>query len=44
VLDVSIKISIKVTNPNVTPIKYTSTTMDIFYRGTLMGQAQVRQF
>lgn len=41
VVDVSMKLSIKVTNPNVTPIKYTDTTMDIFYRGTLMGQAQV---
>jgi hypothetical protein len=41
VLDVSMKLSIKVTNPNITPIQYTATTMDIFYRGTLMGQAQV---
>lgn len=41
VVDVSMKISIKVTNPNVTPIKYTSTTMDMFYRGTLMGKAEV---
>lgn len=41
VVDVSMKLSIKVTNPNVTPIKYTETTMDIFYRGTLMGQAKV---
>jgi len=41
VVDVSMKLSIKVTNPNVTPIKYTDTTMDIFYRGTLMGQAKV---
>lgn len=42
VVDVSMKLSIKVTNPNVTPIKYTDTTMDIFYRGSLMGQAQAR--
>ena len=41
VVDIAMKISIKVTNPNITPIKYTSTTMDMFYRGSLIGQAEV---
>uniref|UniRef100_A0A7I4C3I2 Water stress and hypersensitive response domain-containing protein n=1 Tax=Physcomitrium patens TaxID=3218 RepID=A0A7I4C3I2_PHYPA len=41
VVDVAMKISIKVTNPNITPIKYTSTTMVMFYRGTKMGTADV---
>jgi len=42
VVDVALTLKIKVINPNVTPIQYTSTTMDIFYRGTLMGQATVK--
>ena len=44
VVDVALTLKIKVINPNVTPIQYTSTTMDIFYRGTLMGQATVSFF
>lgn len=42
VVDVSLTLYIKVVNPNVTPIQYTSTIMDIFYRGTQLGQATVR--
>lgn len=41
VIDVELVLSIKVINPNVTPIEYTSTVMDIYYRGDLLGQAKV---
>lgn len=41
VVDTQLVISIKVTNPNVAPIEYTSTTMDIYYRGELLGEATV---
>uniref|UniRef100_A0A0D6R2Z7 Water stress and hypersensitive response domain-containing protein n=1 Tax=Araucaria cunninghamii TaxID=56994 RepID=A0A0D6R2Z7_ARACU len=41
VIDLEVIISIKVTNPNVAPIEYKSTVMDIYYRGSLLGQAQV---
>jgi LEA14-like dessication related protein len=42
VVDVSLTLFIKVINPNVTPIQFSSTVMDIYYKGTLLGQAQVR--
>ncbi|KAJ7558617.1 hypothetical protein O6H91_04G048300 [Diphasiastrum complanatum] len=41
VLDFELELSIKVINPNVVPIEYTSTVMDIFYRGDPLGQATV---
>ncbi|KAI5075059.1 hypothetical protein GOP47_0011020 [Adiantum capillus-veneris] len=41
VVDAQLVITIKVINPNVAPIEYTSTTMDIFYQGVLLGQAIV---
>ncbi len=41
VVDVSLTLFIKVINPNVTPIQFSSTIMDIYYKGTLLGQAQV---
>ena len=40
-LDSKLSLSIKVINPNIAPIEYTSTTMDIFYAGDLLGQAKV---
>ncbi|CAM6099970.1 unnamed protein product [Calypogeia fissa] len=43
VIDVELTLSIKVTNDNVAPIEYTSTIMDIYYRGNLLGQAQVKE-
>lgn len=41
VIDVELSISVKVTNPNVAPIEYSSTIMSIYYRDSLLGQAQV---
>jgi len=41
VIDVELSISIKVTNPNVAPIEYSNSTMCIYYRDSLLGQAQV---
>lgn len=41
VIDVELSISVKVTNPNVAPIEYSSATMCIYYRDSLIGQAQV---
>lgn len=43
VVDAELTLSIKVTNPNVLPIEYTSTVMDIFYHGDLLGQAKVQE-
>lgn len=41
IVDVSLTLHIKVINPNVTPIVFSSTIMDIYYRGNLLGQAKV---
>eukprot|EP00850_Spirogloea_muscicola_P008350 SM000044S15997 [mRNA] locus=s44:414240:415030:- [translate_table: standard] len=41
VVDVELTLVIRVGNRNVVPITYANTTMDIFYRGQLLGQAQV---
>ncbi|GMJ00833.1 hypothetical protein like AT3G44380 [Hibiscus trionum] len=35
-------LTVHVTNPNIAPIRYASTTMSIFYEGTLLGAAQVK--
>ncbi|KAL3690503.1 hypothetical protein R1sor_016812 [Riccia sorocarpa] len=43
VVDVELTLSIKVTNDNVAPIEYSSTIMDVFYRGSLLGQAKVEE-
>lgn len=40
-IDVELSISIKVSNPNLTPIEHKSTVMCIYYKGYLLGQAQV---
>nr|WIW57629.1 late embryogenesis abundant protein LEA59 [Pinus tabuliformis] len=40
VIDVELSISVKVTNPNVAPIEYSCATMCIYYRDSLIGQAQ----
>jgi hypothetical protein len=41
-VDIDLSISIKVTNPNVVPIEYTSTIVNLLYRGTSIGEAMVR--
>ncbi len=41
-VDIDLTISIKVTNPNVVPIVYTSTIVNLLYRGTSIGEAMVR--
>ncbi|CAN6557264.1 unnamed protein product [Malus baccata var. baccata] len=40
-LDAELILTVQVTNPNVAPIHYSSTTMSIFYKGSLLGTAQV---
>jgi hypothetical protein len=40
-VDMELSISIKVTNPNLMPIEHESTVLCIYYKGTLLGQAQV---
>jgi LEA14-like dessication related protein len=40
-VDIDLSISIKVTNPNVVPIEYTSTIVNLLYRGTSIGEAMV---
>ncbi|KAK7404848.1 hypothetical protein VNO78_05854 [Psophocarpus tetragonolobus] len=40
-LDAEVLLTVHVTNPNITPIHYSSTSMSIFYHGSLLGSAQV---
>ncbi|KAL9416510.1 hypothetical protein AB3S75_039664 [Citrus x aurantiifolia] len=42
VLDAEVILTVHVVNPNITPIKYSSTTMSIFYEGSLLGSAPVK--
>lgn len=41
VLDAEAVLTVEVTNPNVVPIKYSDTTMSIFYDGNLLGSAPI---
>lgn len=41
VVDISLTLHVNSTNPNVSPIVFYDTIMDIYYRGTLLGQAKV---
>lgn len=41
VLDADVMLTVHVTNPNITSIHYSSTTMSIFYKGSLLGSADV---
>jgi hypothetical protein len=43
-VDVDTTIYALVRNPNVTPICFHATILEIFYRGSLLGQAMVRPF
>ncbi|CAL9000107.1 unnamed protein product [Prunus brigantina] len=40
-LDAELILTVQVTNPNVVPIQYSSTIMSIFYKGALLGSADV---
>lgn len=42
VLDAELILNVHVTNPNITPIHYSSTTMSIYYAGSLLGSADVQ--
>jgi len=44
VVDISLTLLVNSTNPNVSPIEFTDTIMNIYYRGTLLGQAKVSAF
>ncbi|KAF4379768.1 hypothetical protein CsatB_027975 [Cannabis sativa] len=41
VLDAELILTVHITNPNITPIHYSSTTMSIFYQGSLLGSADI---
>ncbi|KAL6202549.1 hypothetical protein ACLB2K_026257 [Fragaria x ananassa] len=41
-LDADLILTVHVTNPNVVPIHYSSSTMSIFYKGSLLGSADVK--
>lgn len=43
VVDISLILHVNSTNPNVSPIVFSDTIMDIYYRGTLLGQAKVNK-
>ncbi|XP_028756800.1 uncharacterized protein LOC114716034 [Neltuma alba] len=42
VLDAELILTVHVTNPNVAPIHYSSTSMSIYYQGSLLGSAEVQ--
>ncbi|OVA10014.1 Late embryogenesis abundant protein [Macleaya cordata] len=42
VLDAELILTVHVTNPNIVPIYYSSSSMSIFYDGALLGSAQVQ--
>lgn len=42
VLDAELILTVHVTNPNIAPIHYSSTTMSIFYQGSLLGSADIQ--
>ncbi|KAL2328456.1 hypothetical protein Fmac_021883 [Flemingia macrophylla] len=41
-LDAEVLLTVHVTNPNIAPIHYSSTSMSIFYEGSLLGSAQLQ--
>ncbi|KAI9074411.1 hypothetical protein K1719_043605 [Acacia pycnantha] len=42
VLDAGLALTVHVTNPNIAPIHYSSTSMSIYYQGSLLGSAEVQ--
>lgn len=41
VLDAELILTVHVTNPNIVPVKYSSSTMSIYYEGSLLGSAHI---
>lgn len=41
-LDAELILTVHVTNPNIAPIHYSSTSMSIYYQGSLLGSADVQ--
>ncbi|TYI73377.1 hypothetical protein E1A91_D07G125800v1 [Gossypium mustelinum] len=41
-INADLTLTVHVTNPNITPIHYSSTTMSIFYDGSFLGEAHVK--
>ncbi|XP_022756653.1 uncharacterized protein LOC111304371 [Durio zibethinus] len=41
-IEAELILTVHVTNPNIAPIHYSSTTMSIFYEGSLLGEAEVK--
>ncbi|OVA06038.1 Late embryogenesis abundant protein [Macleaya cordata] len=41
IVDADLILTVHVTNPNIVPIKYSSSSMSIFYDGSLLGSAQI---
>ncbi|KAF3454870.1 hypothetical protein FNV43_RR05318 [Rhamnella rubrinervis] len=42
VIDAELVLTVHVTNPNITPVHYSSTTMSIYYDGLLLGSSEVQ--
>lgn len=40
-LEADLILTVHVTNPNIAPVHYSSTTMSIYYQGSLLGSAEV---
>ncbi|MBA0578803.1 uncharacterized protein LOC105792808 [Gossypium raimondii] len=41
-INADLTLTVHVTNPNITPIHYSSTAMSIFYNGSFLGEAHVK--
>ena len=41
VIDIDLTLYVKIVNNNIAPITFTTTIMNIYYRGSLLGQAKV---
>lgn len=41
VLDIDLTLFVRIVNPNIAPITFDTTILDIYYKGTILGQAKV---
>lgn len=44
VLDIDLTLFVRIVNPNIAPITFDTTILDIYYKGSILGQAKVTIF
>ena len=42
VLDIHLTLFVRIVNPNIAPITFDTTILDVYYKGSILGQAKVR--